>query len=159
MQNPVFIFYADVRIFEKISHLWRGDFDSFHALCEVELGNSMDVRNGRGDLNYQRVSRNRKLSTSEMLLFFLDILSGGNEWWQVLERLSFSTGFSIGTASNYFRHALFVLNASLLNSFPNIISWTSRDDRKESDGFINGFPKCVFNDGNKNKRWRSGDNY
>ena len=100
----------DVRLFEKTIHLTRNEFDCLLWLATPELQKPMDVRQTVPDsIQSLRVPRKRILDCGEMLFIFLDTLGGVNEGGAGRERTALKYGMSIGTASNYFRHALISL--------------------------------------------------
>ena len=147
----------DVTLFEKTVHLSRSEFDALHDLAYEKLQAPMDVR---GEfVGETRLPRKRRLDTKEMLFMFLDILGGSNEGGMGIERLGHKYGISKGTVSNYFRHALCAVFKCLEEVIPKLIRCPDELEREAIEGLIIGFPKCVFFvDGNKNRRWRPGEN-
>ena len=147
----------DVGLFEKTVHLSRDEFDDLHGLVCGELQNAMDVR--REHAGEFRASRRRRLNREEILFMFLDILGGSNEGGIGIERVGHRYGVSIGTVSNYFRHVLLAVFKYLDAIEPRLIRRPDAAERGFMEGLLLGFPRCIFFvDGNKNKRWRPGEN-
>ena len=156
--NDILFLDPDVELFKKTVHLTRDEFDDLHDLIRSELEKEMDVRGEHSGA--ARVSRRRRLKTHEMLFMFFDLLGGSNEGGIGIERVGHRYGVSVGTVSNYFRHVLFSLFKCLDACEPRLIRLPNESERNEMEGLILGFPCCVFFvDGNKNKRWRPGENH
>lgn len=145
--------------FSRKVHMPEQEFEWLYDIVRDELEKPMNVRQELTEAeNAARKPRARRIPNKEILFFFLEALGGAVEGSIGVEAMGQTYGFSDGTASNYFRHALFSVFTALKAQSPALISWPTAQERHDVHGLIPDFPKVVFFvDGNCGRCFRLGN--